>query len=59
MFIILAISSFTFFLRAVLECLFLLDVIVLDFELSRLSRLTLSVNTNGSMHMIGSHLYAS
>lgn len=59
MFIILAISSFTFFLRAVLECLFLLDVIVLDFELSRLSRLTPSVNTNESMHMIGSHLYAS
>ena len=59
MFIILAISSFTFFLRAVLECLFLLDVIMLDFEFRRLSHLTLSVNTNGRMHMIGSHLYAS
>ena len=58
MFIILLISSITFFLRAVLEFLFVFDVIVLDFKYSL--KLVLSSDTShGNMHLIGSHLYVS
>ncbi|KAK8822035.1 hypothetical protein WA538_000132 [Blastocystis sp. DL] len=46
---IMLISSITFAFRAIIECLFLFDVIVLDFD----------ETTNGNMHVIGSHLYAS
>ena len=60
MIIILFISSFTFFFRAIIEILFLFDVIELDFEFSfRFFRLPRSTSSNGSMHLIGSHLYAS
>ena len=59
MFIILTISSFTFFLRGTLDCLFIFEVIVLDFEWFLPLPVTSSENTNGNMHLIGSHLYAS
>lgn len=59
MIIILSISSFTFFFRAAIEILFLFDVIKLDFEFLYVLRMTCSVSSNGNMHLIGSHLYAS
>lgn len=59
MIIILSISSFTFFFRAAIEILFLFDVIKLDFEFLCMLRMTYSVSSNGNMHLIGSHLYAS
>ena len=59
MFIILTISSFTFFLRGTLDILFIFEVIILDFESFLLPPVTCSENTNGNMHLIGSHLYAS
>lgn len=59
MFIILTISSFTFFLRGTLDCLFIFEVIVLDFEWFLPPPVTSSENANGNMHFIGSHLYAS
>ena len=59
MFIILTISSFTFFLRGTLDCLFIFEVIVLDFEWFLPPPVTPSENTNGNMHLIGSHLFAS
>ena len=59
MIIILFISSFTFFFRAVIEILFLFDFIELDFEFVSFFFFNCSTSSNGNMHLIGSHLYAS
>ena len=59
MIIILFISSFTFFFRAVIEILFLFDFIELDFEFVSFFFFSRSTSSNGNMHLIGSHLYAS